>query len=127
MLNTGIFPDLLKIAKVVPVYKKDNETQFNNYRHKLLPTKISLLPAISKIFEKVIFIQTCEFFQKRKLFYGSKYGFRNGLFTELAALEIVDRIITEMDKNETPINIYFALSKAFDTLDHNILLAKNEF
>ncbi len=115
MLNTGIFLDLLKITKVVPVYKKDDETQFNNYR------PISLLGAISKIFEKVIFIQTYELFQKGNFSMVSQYGFRNGL----AALEIVDRIITEMDKNETPINRYLDLSKAFDTLDHNILYTKN--
>ncbi len=86
-----IFPDLLKIAKVTPVHKKDDETNFSNYR------PISLLPAISKIFEKVIFIQTYDFFNKEKRFYSSQYGFRSEHSIEFAALEIVDRLITDMD------------------------------
>ncbi len=56
MLNTGIFPDKLKIAKIIPIYKKDDETLFTNY------TSISLLPTIFKIFEKVIFMQIYSFF-----------------------------------------------------------------
>ncbi len=60
MLNTGIFPDKLKIAKICPIHKKDDNTLFTNYR------PISLLPAISKIFEKVIFKQLYEFFQVNK-------------------------------------------------------------
>ncbi len=62
MLNTGIFPDKLKIAKICPIHKKDDDTLFTNYRH------ISLLPAISKVFEKVIFKQLYEFLQANKLF-----------------------------------------------------------
>ncbi len=120
-METGIFPDLLKIAKITPIYKKDDEIEFSNYR------PISLLPAISKIFEKVISTQTYEYFTKQKLFYKSQYGFRNEHSTEYAALEIVDRLMTEMDRNETPINIYLDLSKAFDTLDHNILTQKLKY
>ncbi len=118
MLNTGIFPDQLKLAKVCPIYKKDDEKLFTNYR------PISLLPAISKVFEKVIFKQLYDFFQTNKLFYNSQYGFRTQHSTEYAALEVIDRIVTSMDKNDIPINIYIDLSKAFDTLDHDILLHK---
>ncbi len=57
MLNTGIFPDKLKIAKINPIYKKDDDNLFTNYR------PISLLPAISEVFEKVIFQQVYAFFQ----------------------------------------------------------------
>ncbi len=121
MINTGIFPDLLKIAKISPIYKKDDETEFSNYR------PISLLPAISNIFEKVISTQTYKYFTKQKLFYKSQYGFRNEHSTEYATLEIVDRLMTEMDKNETLINIYLDRSKAFDTLDHNILIQKFKY
>ncbi len=60
MLNTGIFPHKLKIAKIIPIYKKDDETIFTNYR------PISLLPTISKIFEKVIFKQIYSFFQENE-------------------------------------------------------------
>ncbi len=62
MLNTGIFPDKLKIAKISPTHKKGDEILFTNY----MP--ISLLPAISKMFEKVIFKQLFQFFQEKKLF-----------------------------------------------------------
>ncbi len=77
MLHTGVFPDVLKIARVTPIYKKDDETNFSNYQ------PISLLPAISKLFEKVIFSQTYNFFYREKLFSGNQYGFRNKLSTDL--------------------------------------------
>ncbi len=60
------------------------------------------------------------YFKYNKLFYNHQYGFREGYSTEMAAFEHVDRVIQEMDKGETPFNIYLDLSKAFDTLDHSI-------
>jgi hypothetical protein len=117
-LKMGIFPDKLKIARVIPLYKKDDETLFNNYR------PISLLPAISKVFEKTIFNQLYDYFQKYKLFYKSQYGFRSGHSTELATLELLDRILQEMDNGKIPMCIFLDLSKAFDTLNHEILIEK---
>ena len=121
MLNTGIFPDKLKIAKIKPLFKKGDSKAFNNYR------PISLLPSISKIFEKVIYDQTYSYFQNNDIFYSSQYGFRQGHSTEYAALELVDKITQHLDKNKTPINFYLDLSKAFDTLDHPILIHKLKF
>ena len=79
-LCTGIFPKKLKIAKVIPLFKKGDSHLFDNYR------PISLLPAISKVFEKVVFEQTYDYFNKHKLLYISQYGFRKKHSTELAAL-----------------------------------------
>ena len=61
------------------------------------------------------------------LFFTSQYGFRAGHSTEHAAIEIVDKIIENLDMNELPINIYLDLSKTFDTLDHSILIQKLKF
>ena len=117
-LATGIFPASLKIAKVIPIYKKGDINDLSNYR------PISVLPVISKIYEKIIANQINEYFLNNKLFIDNQYGFRNRHSTELAALEIIDRTLLAMDRNECPIHVYLDLSKAFDTIDHNILIAK---
>ena len=117
-LTTGLFPEKLKIAKVIPLHKGDDKSDISNYR------PISMLSSVSKVFERIIHDQLYQYFDSNKLFYHSQYGFRKQRSTELAALELVEYILTEMDKNETPINVYLDLSKAFDTLDHDILLHK---
>ena len=91
VLKTGIFPDELKIAKLIAIFKKDDPTLFKNYR------PISLLSTISKIIEKIIFTQLSLYFDENKLIFDNQYGFRPKHSTEYAALELVDRIITQMD------------------------------
>ena len=121
IMKTGIFPNKLKLAKVIPIYKKDDPTQVTNYR------PISLLPVLSKVIEKTIAKQLSGYFEDNKLFNQNQYSFRPGHSTEHAALELVDKITSQMDNNETPINIFLDLSKAFDTIDHNILLDKLKY
>ena len=121
VLNTGLFPDTLKIAKVIPIYKKGDPQLFENYR------PISLLPTISKVLEKIIHKQLSSYFDEYGLSFPNQYGFRPKHSIEYAALELIDRIINEMDKNEIPIDIFLDLSKAFDTIDHTILLHKLKY
>ena len=115
-LLTGIFPTKLKIARVLPSFKKDDVTLMDNYR------PISLLTSTSKLFEKLY-----NYFHENQLFYASQYGFRKMHSTELAALELTDRILKDIDERNVSLAIFMDLSKAFDTLDHQILLTKLNF
>ena len=120
-LHTGVYPSQLKMSRVKPLFKSGDKSLFSNYR------PISLLPSLSKIFERVIFDQLLAYFTNNNLLCLNQFGFRPGHSTELAALRLVDHLITEMDRNRVPTNIYIDLSKAFDTLNHSILLEKLEY
>ena len=119
-LSTGIFPSKLKTAKVIPVYKKNDKTLLKTYR----PISVLDLPVVSKIIENVMHNQMMDYFASNELFSSQQYGFRPNRSTELAALELMDRNIDNMNQKFSPINIYIDLYKAFDCLDHTILLSK---
>ena len=120
-LCTGIFPNRLKLAKVIPLYQKDDNKLFGNYR------PISLLSSLSKVFEKIVFDQLYDYLITNGLLFERQYGFRKQHSTELVALELTDRIRREMDQNRIPFSVFLDLSKVFDTLNHHILLSKLEY
>ena len=85
---------------------------------------MSLLSSISKVVERVVFNLLYQYLDINNLLFDSQYGFRKQHSTELAALELIDRIRKSMDNGQIPVPIFLDLSKAFDTLDHTILMSK---
>ena len=88
---------------------------------------ISVLPVISKIFETVICDQLSHYLESNNLLCPQQYGFTKNSSTELAALEVIDRLLNQLNKHKIPINLYLDLAKAFDSLNHGILLDKLEY
>ena len=93
-----------------------NDTNYNR--------PISILPAISKKIERIMYNQIHSHFSTHNLFYSGQYGFRVNHSTQIAALELIDRITQDLDQGNMPITIFMDLSKAFDTLNHDILIYK---
>ncbi len=120
-LHTGYFPDKLKLARIRPLFKKGDKNAITNYR------PISILPSVSKIFERVIHKQLSSYLENNNLLTKTQYGYRNRHSTEFASMELLDRIYSHMEQSHIPIAIFLDLSKAFDTLDHSILLDKLQF
>ena len=114
-LKSGIFPTKLIIAKVTPIHKKGCKKLQTNYR------PISVLPTISKILERVLSDQLTQYFYDHKLFSEQQYGYRKNSSTEIAALELIDRLVRQLDQRDIPINFYLDLSKAFDCINHKKL------
>ena len=117
-IELGAFPSKLKMAKVIPIFKSDDETDPNNYR------PISLLSCFNRIFEKLVFKRLKSFIDERKIISSSQYGFRQGHSTEHAILDIVNAIQSNMDAGKFSCGVFVDLKKAFDTVDHGILLKK---
>lgn len=117
---TGIVPDNIKIAKVIPIYKSGDKNKINNYR------PISVLAYFSKFFEKIMYNRLMEYFIKENTISSEQFGFRRGRSTYMAILEMQDKISDSLDKNEFAMGVFFDLSKAFDTVNHTILLNKLE-
>lgn len=117
-LEVGYFPNSLKVAKVSPIYKSGNKTDPNNYR------PISVLPSISKIFEKIIFNRLDNFLKSVNFFYHKQYGFRNKSNTLTACIDLVTKLKRKIDKKQICLGIFIDLKKAFDTISHKLLLHK---
>ena len=117
-LSTGVFPNDLKIAKVVPIYKKDNPENFGNYR------PVSVLPCFSKILERIMYNRCYDFITKTNVLFKKQYGFRNKHSTYMAVLDFVININHAIDNDKYTLAVFMDLSKAFDTIDHSILLSK---
>ena len=117
-LETGNVPDILKIAKIVPIFKAKDKQSLTNYR------PISLLPNISKILEKVVHKRIYTFLTSKNILYNSQYGFRNNHSTNQAMAEFLSCVLKGFEQNKYTLALFLDLSKAFDTIDHNILLQK---
>ena len=117
-INTGVVPNVLKISRITPIYKNGLETDPNNFR------PISILSPFAKVLERLIYNQLECFLTKNKLIFDYQFGFRKGHSTEQAILEITDRLKSEIDNKKITCGLFLDFSKAFDTVDYEILLAK---
>ena len=115
----GVFPDNWKIAKLLkPLHKGDAKDLLNNYR------PISVLSAVSKIFERIIYDQLQAYLNENGLIYDKQSGFRPVHSTTSALLDATTEWLSNMDKGQLNSVVFIDLAKEFDTVDHEILLSK---
>ena len=120
-LIQGKYPNLLKLANICPIYKKDDIDKCSNYR------PISLLSNIGKIFEKVMYARLSNFLEECEILYEKQFGFRKHYSTNHALVSIVEHIKQNLDNNKFTCGVFVDLEKAFDTVNHEILIKKLEY
>ena len=118
LIDKKVFPNSWKIARVCPIPRVDQPTLVKDFR------PISVLPILSKVYERVILKQLCNFIEKESLYTTTQSDFRKGHSTTTILLKIRDDIKRAMNKSEVTLAILIDYSKAFDTIDQNILLEK---
>ena len=117
-LRTGTHPELVKTAKILPIFKKGTQLSTNNYR------PISLLSNLNKILEKLMFTRAYNFLEKNNIIYKLQFGFRKKHSTNRALIDITENIWKALDNGKFACGIFIDLQKVFDTVNHNILINK---
>ena len=120
-LENGVFPQILKIGSITPIFKKGDTRFFDNYR------PVSTLPIFGKILEKVIYSRLYSFFSYSNIIYDQQFGFRKKHSTCHAINISVSEVLRNVEKKRHVLGIFIDLSKAFDTIEHEKLLAKLEY
>ena len=120
-LSSGIVPEQMKVARVIPLSKSGILTLFTNYR------PVSVLPAFSKIVERIVYKRLNSFLNKSKILSCNQYGFRKNHSTAYALIQLYDKLSNAIDQGKVTLGLFIDLSKAFDTVNRDILLAKLEF
>ena len=114
----GVFPDILKTANIIPLFKKEDSMLFSNYR------PVSLLCTLSKLLEKIMYNKVIDFLKEHDILFKYPFGFRQGYSTYLALTVLVDKLVKSLENGDYVVGVFLDFSKAFDTVDHEILLAK---
>ena len=120
-MEEGVFPDELKIARVIHLYKSNDPMIFSHYR------PVSVLPLFSKLFEKIMYDRLIAFLDKWSILYQYQFGLRNNHSTYMALIFLMDKIISALNDGDYVLGLFLDFSKAFDTINHKILFDKLEF
>ena len=115
---TGVFPSVLKIAKVVPVFKKDSKLDYSNH------CPISLLSNNENILEKLMYMRQYTFLDIKYMIYDLQFEFRQQYSTSHVSINITENIRKALDDGNIGCGVFVDFQKAFDSVDHQILLAK---
>ena len=118
LMEVGKFPDELKLGKITPIYEKESDELLENYR------PVSTLPIFGKIFEKIIYSRLYKYFVSKGILHDRQFGFMKQHSTSHALNYAIDKIKQSIDQDDHVLGIFIDLSKAFDTIDHKILINK---